>query len=143
MKNLFLYLGLTCIFANPAFAGDTPHGLAGVKIINATEVKELMAAGVPLYDVRVVSEYAEEHIKGATSLPYKEKSKKDIDYDAAQDGFDDTKLPAAKMIFYCNAGECWKSYKASKWAVAKGKKEVYWFRTGIPEWKKLKFDVVK
>ena len=42
--------------------------------------------------------------------------------------------PAKPVIFACNGAECWKSYKASKVAVAKGFKTVYWFRGGLPEW---------
>jgi 3-mercaptopyruvate sulfurtransferase SseA len=38
-------------------------------------------------------------------------------------------------VFYCNAGECWKSYKASVMAIKGGHKKVNWFRGGIPEWK--------
>ena len=37
-------------------------------------------------------------------------------------------------IFSCNGAECWKSYKASKVAMAQGFKTVYWFRGGLPEW---------
>jgi rsbT co-antagonist protein RsbR len=95
-------------------------------------------AGVPVVDTRVAAEYAEAHIKGAISVPYKEKSAKDAGFDATQDSFDLTKLPADKnapVVFYCNAGECWKSYKASVQAIKAGHKKVNWFRGGIPEWK--------
>jgi rhodanese-related sulfurtransferase len=91
-----------------------------------------------LYDTRVAAEYAEAHIKGAKSLPYKEKSSKAIGFDKSQDEFALDKLPADKntaVIFYCNAGDCWKSYKASKVAVDAGYKRVNWFRGGIPEWR--------
>jgi rhodanese-related sulfurtransferase len=65
-----------------------------------------------------------------------EKSAKDTTYDAAQDDFSaleklDKNKPA---IFSCNGAECWKSYKASKSATAKGFKKVYWLRGGLPEW---------
>jgi len=51
--------------------------------------------------------------------------------------FDLTKLPADKaapVVFFCNAGECWKSYKASVAAVKAGYTKVNWFRGGVPEW---------
>ena len=38
------------------------------------------------------------------------------------------------IIFLCNGPECWKSYKASRAAIAAGYKHVYWFRGGMPEW---------
>lgn len=124
-------------------AADTPTSLEGCKVVTAEEVQKLMASGAKLFDVRKAAEYAEEHIKGATSLPYDEKSKKEVGYDVSLDKFDDAKLPASKMIFQCNGAECWKSFKSCKWAVSKGKKETYWFRGGIPEWKDKKLPTEK
>ncbi|MEO7402573.1 MAG: rhodanese-like domain-containing protein [Burkholderiales bacterium] len=126
------------IFASSAVANQTPATLDGVKVVQALDVKQHLDAGVPIIDTRAAAEYAESHIKGARSVPYREKSAKSADFDAAQDSFDLTKLPADKskpVVFYCNAGECWKSYKASKVALAAGYKQVLWFRGGIPEWK--------
>ncbi|MFO1267553.1 MAG: rhodanese-like domain-containing protein [Rubrivivax sp.] len=123
--------------ALPATAAETPAALAGAKVVNAEEVKKLLDAGVPVIDTRVAAEYAEKTIKGAKSVPYKEKSAKAADFDAAQDHFDLSKLPADKgapVVFFCNAGECWKSYKASVVAVKAGYSKVQWFRGGFPEW---------
>jgi len=89
-------------------------------------------------DVRIEREYQEKHIKGAISLPYGEKSKKEVGFDAALDTFrltDAVKDRNAPLIFACNGEECWKSYKASVWAQKEGYKNVYWFRGGFPEWK--------
>lgn len=121
-----------------AFAAETPASLAGVTVVSAEQARKLADTGVPIYDTRVANEYAQEHIKGARSLPYKEKSAKDAKFDPKEDSFDVAKLPAAKaapLIFYCNAGECWKSYKASKVAADAGYTRVHWLRGGIPEWK--------
>ena len=119
-------------------AKDTPESLAGVTIVDAARVQEMMRAGVAVYDVRVSAEYAEAHVKGAKSLPYREKSAKDVGFDRSQDEFALDKMPADKgtaVIFYCNAGECWKSYKASKVALDAGYKRIHWFRGGLPEWR--------
>ena len=121
-----------------ALAAETPMTLAGASLVTADQVKDLQSKGAPVIDTRVAAEYAEAHIKGAISVPYKEKSAKDIGFDASQDAFDLAKLPADKnapVVFYCNAGECWKSYKASVMAIKGGHKKVNWFRGGIPEWK--------
>ena len=128
----FLLLG------NAAFAGNTPDSLKGTTLVDAAKAKSLHDSGVMVIDSRVANEYAESHIKGAISVPYKEKSAKSADFDASQDSFDLSKLPADKntpMIIYCNGAECWKSYKASSAAVKAGYKTVYWLRLGIPEWK--------
>jgi rhodanese-related sulfurtransferase len=122
----------------PASAADTPPSLAGVTVITAEQARKMMDGGVPVIDTRVANEYAQEHIKGASSVPYKEKSAKDVSFDAKEDSFEVARLPASKsapLIFYCNAGECWKSYKASKVAVEAGYSKVHWLRGGIPEWK--------
>ena len=129
LLSLSLYL--------PVHAAETPAALEGVKVVNAEQVQQLMGKKVPVVDTRVAAEYAEKTIKGATSVPYKEKSAKEAGFDPKQDSFDLGKLPADKaapLVFFCNAGECWKSYKASVVARDAGYKQVHWFRGGMPEW---------
>lgn len=132
-----LVIGLVGMSSN-AGAADTPAMLAGTTLVTAEQVKDLMAKGVPVIDTRVANEYAEAHIKGAINVPYKEKSAKSADFNASEDSFDISKLPTDKnadVIFYCNAGSCWKSYKASAVAVKAGYTKIHWFRGGYPEWK--------
>ncbi len=121
----------------PAWAAQTPATLDGVKVVNAAEAQKLQSAGSLLVDTRVAAEYAEKTIKGAKSVPYREKSAKSTDFDASQDKFDLSKLPAdkgASIVFFCNAGECWKSYKASVAAHGAGYTNLHWLRGGLPEW---------
>jgi len=128
---------LTMGVCGVALSAETPTSLAGVKLVNAGEVKKMLDSGVAVVDTRVAAEYAEKTIKGAKSVPYKEKSAKDAGFDASQDQFDLSKLPgdkAAPVVFFCNAGECWKSYKASVVAQKAGYSKVSWFRGGLPEW---------
>ena len=116
----------------------TPRVLDGAKIITAEEAAALIRTGVPIYDTRVKAEYDEHHIKGAKSLPYAEKSHKEVGFDAKLDKFDLSKMSQdrnAPVIFACNGPECWKSYKASVVAIEAGYKQVYWLRGGFPEWK--------
>ena len=123
-------------FANPA---QTPPALHGATVASAEQVKRLLDAGALLVDTRVGNEFAEAHIRGAVNVPYKEASRKAAAFDASQDRFDLSKLPADKskpVILYCNSGDCWRSYKASAVTVRAGYKQVYWFRGGFPEWKK-------
>lgn len=148
MKNRFASLlksalfGCVLVAAAPAFANETPASLKGAEIVDAAKAKSLMDGGAKMIDTRVANEFAEAHIKGAMSVPYKEKSAKSADFDAAQDNFDLTKLPADKnagLIMQCNGPECWKSYKGAAAAVKAGYKKVYWFRGGFPEWKSKGF----
>lgn len=125
------------LFAGPALA-DTPASLDGTKLVAAEDVQKLQASGATVLDVRVASEYAEGHIKGAVSVPYREKSDKAVTFDASQDEFNLAKLPAAKdaaVVIYCNGPECWKSFKASTLAVKGGYTNIYWYREGFPNWK--------
>ncbi len=138
-------IGLT--FAPAAFGApppETPPSLEKVTVVTSEQALNLTQRGAVIVDTRVVNEYVDEHIKGAVSVPYKEKSAKRADFDPSLDSFDLSKLPADKstpIVFYCNAGRCWKSYKASKAAVTAGYTAVYWLRGGIPEWKEKRFPV--
>ena len=136
----FLYaacLGAAALFAQPALAQETPPTLDGVKLVTAEQARDLGAKGAALIDTRTANEFAEKTVKGAINVPYGEKSAKDATFDNAADKFDLAKLPADKgapVIFFCNSGTCWKSYKASVVARDAGYKQVGWLRGGMPEW---------
>lgn len=139
-----LFAAVWLLAGAQAHAQDTPLQLDGAKVVTAEEAKAMVERGVLIIDARVANEYAVEHIKGASNVPYKEKSAKNVKYDASVDSFDISRLPANKateVIFYCNAGECWKSYKAANAAIKAGYTKVYWLRGGIPEWKAKGFPV--
>ncbi|HEX8012666.1 MAG TPA: rhodanese-like domain-containing protein [Casimicrobiaceae bacterium] len=119
-----------------ALGNWTPSQLPGATIVTTTEVLALQQKGIPVIDVRIAKEYHEKHIRGAISIPYEENSLKDVAFDATKDQWaGPEKLDKNKpVIFQCNGPECWKSYKAARVALAKGFKQVYWFRGGFPEW---------
>ena len=124
----------------------TPRLLPGATVVDASAVDTLMKAGAMYFDVRTEAEFKNGHVPGAKLVPYVEKSLKETDYDSKADGFDLAKLPEDKskpLIFACNGAECWKSYKASKAALAAGFGKVYWFRGGVPEWEKAGLPLVK
>ena len=114
----------------------TPTMLPGAAVVSAAQVRQLVAAGAVVVDTRSEKEFKTKHIPLAVFVPYIEKSLKDVAFDPAKDDFSAlSKLNKDKpTIFSCNGAECWKSYKASKVALAKGFKNVYWFRGGLPEW---------
>ena len=74
---------------------------------------------------------------------YLEKSLKEVDFDAKKDDFSALKtIPKDKpVVFLCNGPECWKSYKASRAALAEGYTKIYWFRGGMPEWREKRLPV--
>jgi len=133
VSALAFSLGMT----TQVLAAETPATLKGATLVTAAEVSKMLGNGVAVIDTRVAAEYAEKTIKGAKSVPYKEKSAKDVNFDASQDQFDLSKLPADKaapIVFFCNSGTCWKSYKASVTAMKAGYTKISWFRGGLPEW---------
>lgn len=132
-----LCLAAAAFVATSAHAQETPATLDGVKVVTAEQARDLGAKGAALVDTRTANEFAEKTVKGAIHVPYVEKSAKDVKFDKAADKFDLAKLPADKnapVIFFCNSGTCWKSYKASVVARDAGYKQVGWFRGGMPEW---------
>lgn len=123
----------------------TPTSLPGAKVISAAEAKALIAQGVPVYDVRVEDEYKNAHVPSAQSVPYKEGSAKEVDFDRGDDQFALNKLPKDKnapFIMYCDGTICWKSYKSAVMAIEAGWKNVYWFRGGFPEWKEAGMPII-
>ena len=121
-----------------ALADNTPAALSGAKLITTEEAVKAIGAGAVAIDTRIASEFADGHIKGALSVPYREKSEKSADFDASKDQFDLSKLPGSKqaaIVLYCNGPECWKSYKAATAAIKGGYSNIYWYRSGFPDWK--------
>lgn len=144
LKQLLTTLaGLAFIAAaGTAAAQETPTTApAGVKLVEAKDVQALQGKGAMIVDTRRAGEYAEGTIKGAVSVPYDpEKSAKDANFDASQDKFDLGKFPDKNkdIVTFCNAGSCWKSYKAAVALAKAGYKNVYWYRNGFPDWKARK-----
>ncbi len=145
IKQLFIALiafgFMAATGASYAQAPSTPSvAPAGVKIVGAKEVQELMKKGAILIDTRRANEYAENSIVGAISVPYDpEKSAKAPDgiFDASLDKFDMSKFTDknAHLVMFCNSGTCFKSYKGAVVAAKAGYKNVYWYRDGMPDWR--------
>ena len=115
----------------------TPESINGVTRVSAEQVAELGKQGVTIVDTRSAKEYESEHVRGAVLASYVEKSLKEIDFDGKKDDFSALKTFAKDkpIVFLCNGPECWKSFKASRTALAEGYTKIYWFRGGMPEWR--------
>lgn len=122
----------------------TPDRLEGVTRVGADEVAELLKQGAAVVDTRSQKEFDSEHIRGAVLVSYAEKSLKEVGYDASKDDFAALAKAVPKnrpVVFLCNGPECWKSYKASRWAQKDGYQKIYWFRGGMPEWREKRMPV--
>lgn len=145
LKPVALHSELSQYKAVAQLGTFTPTHLPGATVVSAADVQQLVAKGAVVVDTRNEKEYRAKQIPGAVFVPYHEKSLKDVAYDAKADDFAGLdKLDAAKpTVFHCNGAECWKSYKASRAAIEKGFKQVYWFRGGLPEWEAAGLQVLK
>lgn len=129
-----------CLPGSLFAAGDieTPTSLAGGKVISVQEAAKLSEKKVASFiDTRSVVNFGKGHVPGAKAVAYKEKSDKKPDFDATQDVFDLSKLPAdkaAKIVLYSDGPTGWKSYKAAVMAVKAGYKDVNYMREGWTEW---------
>lgn len=115
----------------------TPDAIPSVTTVDADEVAALARSGVVIADTRSAAEFASEHVRGAINVPYLERSLKETDFDAGKDDFSalGNITRTSSVVFLCNGPECWKSYKASRAALAAGYAKVYWFRGGMPAWR--------
>lgn len=144
VKQLLLALAGSAflVAAGGVAAQETPTAApAGIKLVEAKDVQALQGKSAVVVDTRRASEYAEGTIKGAINVPYDpEKSAKDAAFDPAQDKFDMSKLADknATIVVFCNAGNCWKSYKAAVVLAKAGYKNINWYRNGFPDWKARK-----
>jgi len=132
-----------CLSAVVQATEETPMSIPGGVYISVDQAKKQFDEGVLFVDARVAAEYAEEHIKGAVNVVYKETYPREAKTDPA-DTFDVTKLPQDKdkaLVFYCNGSPCWKGYKGAEAAIKSGYKQVYWFRDGLPAWTAKGFPV--
>lgn len=134
-----LSIVMVMLIAFPALAQKplTPEKLDGAELVSTDWVKAHYGE-VKIFDVRKKAEFVDGHIKGAISVPYKEKSAKSADFDSTMDKLDITKFPADKnevIVIHCNGPRCWKSYKAAAVLVRAGYKNVKWYRKGFPDWK--------
>ncbi len=114
----------------------TPESYEGITIVSADWVKANMGT-TKIFDARKKGEYVEKHIPGAVSATYKEKSAKNLDFDASKDKLKMSKFPkdkSASVVVYCNGPKCWKSFKAAVVLVREGYTNVNWLRDGFPGW---------
>lgn len=112
---------------------EMPAAIAGVKNITGAELKA-MADGnkkVVISDNRVKEQYDAERIKGADWLL--------ADHLVADQKLADKYAKDAVIVLYCNGITCWRSPAAAVMLQSMGYKNLYWYRDGLPDWKKNKF----
>lgn len=112
---------------------EMPASIPGVKNITAPEIKKMMDAkkNFIISDNRVKEQYDAEKIKGADWLL--------ADHLVADQKLADKYKKDDTIVLYCNGITCWRSPAAAVMLQSLGFKNLYWYRDGIPDWKKNKF----
>lgn len=112
---------------------EMPASIPGAKIIAGAELKKWADQGkkVIFLDNRVKEQYDAEKIKGAKWLL--------ADHLLADPKLLDQFKKDDVIVNYCNGVLCWRSPAVALMMTKAGFKNVYWYREGLPEWKKLKY----
>ncbi len=120
---------------------DTPTTATGFEVITVDQAKALIGKA-QFVDFRSAVNFGKGHIKGAIAVPYDNKSDDVVNFDAAKDKFDMSKLPADKnalMVFHSGEVNGWKGYKAAVVASRAGYKNIKWMREGTDGWVAKKY----
>lgn len=112
---------------------DMPKTIEGVNLITGKELKKWMDQKKQfiLVDNRVKEQYDAERIKGAKWFL--------ADHLLADPKMADQFKKDDVIVFYCNGVQCWRSPAAAVMMKHLGYKNLYWYRDGLPDWKKEKF----
>ena len=127
--GLLLPLLVACSYCA---VGAEPPAIDDLAVLSAPEVKQMMEQG----QVTVVNslsrvEFTIQRIPGSINIPVTE-----------MDG--NPLLPKdhqAAIIFYCMGRRCTYSGRATAKAMAMGYRNAYWFKGGLPEWRRFSYAI--
>lgn len=139
-KLLVLMVGLSLVFGltPAAFADGAPLEIKGAKTVNADAVIDLIekSGNLVILDNRSVADYEAGHVEGAVRL---------IDTDMTNETVmaKHVKSKETPVLFYCNGLKCGRAAKATMKAVEWGYTNVYYYATGMDEWKQRSLPLVR
>ena len=143
--NVAVLFSLAVILVQPfnsAFAADdfrlkgskrSPETVTGATTVDAEKAKKLFDKEVIFVDVRKDKDWQAGRIPGAYHLELKEVFNKD--------SLSNLVNISAPVVFYCNGPKCLRSSKSAIKAVSWGFKKVFYFRGGLPAWRKAGYPV--
>ena len=132
---LFLVFSADGMAAGKKQKTSSPLTVAGATTITGTQAKQLHDKGIIFIDVRKDSDWKAGRIPGAKHIELKMKF--------SQVTLSSVAKPDQEVVIYCNGPTCPRSSQASSKAVNWGYKNVYYYRDGVPDWKKLGFNTEK
>lgn len=132
-------LGTAALLPVPAVGSGftTPEAIEGVTEVDAEGLIELFirTPGLVVIDSRIRADRKDGFIEGSLSLPDEET---DCTTLAAH-----VPAPDIPVLFYCNGVRCARSGNAARIAYACGYTHIYWFRTGMEEWRRQQYPLVR
>jgi rhodanese-related sulfurtransferase len=124
----------------PVAGGDSylsPEHIDGVETVDAEGLIDLVARmpATVLIDSRIPADRKDGFIEGSLSLP-------DDETDCASLA---ARVPSLDnpVLFYCNGVRCARSGHAAQIAHACGYHRIYWFRTGVEEWRRQQYPLIR
>ncbi len=110
---------------------DMPAAIEGLPIVNGEEANKLFKQKAIFLDNRVKSQVETEKIAGAQWF---------FCDTLIKDPTLASKLDKSKeYVVYCNGVLCWRSPAVGMMLKQLGFAKVYWYRDGLPDWKKRSF----
>jgi rhodanese-related sulfurtransferase len=110
---------------------DMPPSIEGLPIVSGDEANKLFKNKVVFLDNRVKSQFDTEKIAGAQWF---------FCDTLIKDPTLASKLDKSKeYVVYCNGVKCWRSPAVGMMLKQLGFSKVYWYRDGLPDWKKRGF----
>ncbi len=124
-RRMLVWIAVGVLIVGGLALAMVPRGAAGVlpasKNVSNSELRDLVASGTKLVDVRTAGEFAAGHIEGALNVP--------VDgIQAAAAAWD----KAAPVAVYCETGA--RSLNASSYLSAQGFTHVYNLTNGFASW---------
>jgi rhodanese-related sulfurtransferase len=111
---------------------EMPAAIEGLPIVNSEEANKMFKGKKVIFlDNRVKSQFDTEKIAGAKWF-FCDTLLKDP---ALADKLDKSK----EYVVYCNGVHCWRSPAVGMMLKQSGFEKVYWYRDGLPDWKKRGF----
>jgi rhodanese-related sulfurtransferase len=110
---------------------DMPASIDGLPIVNGEEANKLYKNKAVFLDNRVKSQYDTEKIAGAQWF-FCDALIKDPTLASKLD-------KSKEYVVYCNGVLCWRSPAVGMMLKQLGFTKVYWYRDGLPDWKKRSF----
>jgi thiosulfate/3-mercaptopyruvate sulfurtransferase len=127
-------MGFSPRVLSEGFGGWQPAGRPVARIVEAEEVRRLLAGGHAVaIDLRELNDYDAGHIPGAAAIPARHFAEEvAATVRSALPSFNPVADP---LVLYCYGRDCLRSHDAAAVAAQTGFRQILWFRDGMDAWR--------